>query len=1113
MNVIFISECDGRALKETRRILDQFAERRGIRTWQTAITQDGLDTVRKLLRKTARKNTAISCHWIRGKDHSELMWTIGDQSHFGQNGAVPTNTTKVKKLRADLENNWHSLTDIYLLSALASLMHDLGKACKAFQERLKKPDVAEKNLYRHEWISLCLFESFVGNAQDDQEWLNRLINQSDADIETWTAHLITDPAKIDAHQPFLSLPPLAKAIGWLILTHHRLPQGDKIFSEKVLDELPDCIKPSWNQRTEGNNANPVPYWTFEHGLPVSTRLWKKRAAKISTRLLERSKHVKRTDYINDQFIMHLSRLCLMIADHHYSSLTKDGRVCGEENYPLFANTTRIKGSSPTLNQHLDEHLLGVESVAGKVSHMLPTLVSKLPRLAKHRKLKQRSKTEQFRWQDTAADKALVISQDTQENGAFVVNMASTGCGKTLANARIMYALSDKNKGWRCAFALGLRTLTKQTGKEYRQKLGLSDEDVAILVGGYETDALQNILSKIAELTGSESSQDLFPEDGYVIYDGAVESETYISTIFAKDNARKLLSAPILSCTIDHLVPATEGTRGGRQIAPMLRLLSGDLVLDELDDYDILDLPAVSRLVNWAGLLGCRVLISSATLPPSIVTGMFDAYQAGRKSFNRNRAQSERASDYIPSMFIDEFNCTSNNITTAEEFSSLHQKFAEKRYGKLKEAAPKRLGLIIDIERTNSSKEGVLKDVAQSILKNALSLHQYHHQVDAASGKTISFGLVRLANIDPLVQVAQNLYGLTPPADTKIHLCTYHSQHLQFMRSDIEQQLDQVLNRRDPNSLFGLPLIRRELNQSSATNHIFIVLASPVAEVGRDHDYDWAIVEPSSERSIIQLAGRIKRHRPYICEQPNILLFNQNIKGLNGRSPSYTKPGFEDSDRFKLSSSMLRDLLTEDELPVIDSRPRILERLSLNANGNLADLEHSRLRKVMLPEKKKALSAASARAGKPMEIYEIQAHSWWCHPKSSLSALLQNAQRFRSSQSEDIDLVFIPNEVTNRFELHEITTDNYKTTLTKVDRQMLHRPEDQAFENPMVVPWCHSKLDESIERLAEGLNIEPEQFARKYARVCLPRYAGESTSVKWQFHPYVGFSRFAESKHL
>lgn len=72
MNILLISQCDKRALTETRRILDQFAERRGERTWQTPITQKGLDTLRQL-RKTARKNTAVACHWIRGLDHSELL--------------------------------------------------------------------------------------------------------------------------------------------------------------------------------------------------------------------------------------------------------------------------------------------------------------------------------------------------------------------------------------------------------------------------------------------------------------------------------------------------------------------------------------------------------------------------------------------------------------------------------------------------------------------------------------------------------------------------------------------------------------------------------------------------------------------------------------------------------------------------------------------------------------------------------------------------------------------------------------------------------------------------------------------------------------------------------
>ena len=42
MNVLLVSQCDKRALTETRRILDQFAERRGDRTWQTPITRAGL---------------------------------------------------------------------------------------------------------------------------------------------------------------------------------------------------------------------------------------------------------------------------------------------------------------------------------------------------------------------------------------------------------------------------------------------------------------------------------------------------------------------------------------------------------------------------------------------------------------------------------------------------------------------------------------------------------------------------------------------------------------------------------------------------------------------------------------------------------------------------------------------------------------------------------------------------------------------------------------------------------------------------------------------------------------------------------------------------------------
>lgn len=133
MNILLISQCDKRALTETRRILDQFAERRGDRTWQTPITQAGLETLRRLLKKTARRNTAVACHWIRGLDHSELLWVVGDARRFNTMGAVPTQSTRRNILRHEDENDWHTAEDIQLLARMAALLHDLGKACASFR--------------------------------------------------------------------------------------------------------------------------------------------------------------------------------------------------------------------------------------------------------------------------------------------------------------------------------------------------------------------------------------------------------------------------------------------------------------------------------------------------------------------------------------------------------------------------------------------------------------------------------------------------------------------------------------------------------------------------------------------------------------------------------------------------------------------------------------------------------------------------------------------------------------------------------------------------------------------------------------------------------------------
>ena len=135
MMVIFISQCEKKALKRTRRILDSFAERIGDNTWQTVITEDGVGTVRKLLGQSASKSTAVACHWLRSRSRSQLLWVVGNKGKFNDMGITPVN--KTRKPITQIESDWHYLALIKSLSALAALFHDWGKATILFQEKLK----------------------------------------------------------------------------------------------------------------------------------------------------------------------------------------------------------------------------------------------------------------------------------------------------------------------------------------------------------------------------------------------------------------------------------------------------------------------------------------------------------------------------------------------------------------------------------------------------------------------------------------------------------------------------------------------------------------------------------------------------------------------------------------------------------------------------------------------------------------------------------------------------------------------------------------------------------------------------------------------------------------
>lgn len=224
MMVTFVSQCQKNALKKTRRVLDSFANRIGDNAWQTIITQEGLNAVQKLLKKTASKSTAVSCHWIRSRSRSDFLWVVGNKNEFDENGVVPVNygmTTRfigereimIDKIYANTNGqrlDQHLFAVGYLAKALiekilpqdktlseavylAGCWHDIGKIDENFQnwvvKELKKQkkykDISdegehiEKGVFswekypRHNEFSLLLFE-ILSNFDLNKESLERI---------------------------------------------------------------------------------------------------------------------------------------------------------------------------------------------------------------------------------------------------------------------------------------------------------------------------------------------------------------------------------------------------------------------------------------------------------------------------------------------------------------------------------------------------------------------------------------------------------------------------------------------------------------------------------------------------------------------------------------------------------------------------------------------------------------------------------------------------------------------------------------------------------------------------------------------------------------------------
>lgn len=1109
MMVTFISQCEKNALKKTRRVLDAFADRIGDNTWQTVITEDGLLTVKKMLRQTASKSTAVSCHWIRSRARSQFLWVVGNKSEFNEQGIVPVNTTKRNLLHENSENDWHYLPLIKALTGLAALFHDWGKATQLFQQKLKpnSKNAFKGDPIRHEWISVLLLNAFIQMTKSDNDthWLTALAN-GEVDEEQLKKLVMQQRLK-----PLSDLPPVAQLVTWLIVSHHRLPLPKKqkhndYLSEKAesLTQMLARISKEWgyeNCRYDPESEKEyqtrlAACFSFPFGLISNSKPWLSQVKKWSKRLLDNKSQAQQSiDNGCYRLILNHARLCLMLGDHYYSS--QDADKNWQNNTGLFANTDR---ATRQLKQKLDEHLVGVARNALTTAHLLPAFEQEPPVAQDIQSLRKRSPLN-FKWQDTAVEKInawqQTISQETKYKfGFFAVNMASTGCGKTFANAKIMRALSSDGQSLRFVLALGLRTLTLQTGDEYRQRVGLDNSELAVLIGSRAVMELhQQAKSDLAktsdENTGSASQESLLDED--IDFDCALP-EQKLSTVLTCDRDKQFLYAPVLACTIDHLMAATETKRGGRYILPTLRLMSSDLVIDEIDDFTGDDLIAIGRLIHLAGMLGRKVMISSATIPPYMAEGYFKAYRDGWQLYCKTRD----ASNIIGSAWIDEFstqvhtNKQSETSHSIKQYRQDHALFIEKRIKKLNKQPAKRKVDITDCQSIIDNHQGQAhqqSDVIESkqqayfdlIAQSALSKHQQHHFTDAATKLNVSFGVVRVANISPCIELTKYLLEKDWSDNTEVRVMAYHSQQVLLMRSVQEQHLDAVLKRKEkaneaPQSLSNT-VIRQHLvtvqKQSPNVEHVlFILVATPVEEVGRDHDFDWAVIEPSSYRSIIQLAGRVKRHREGEVTQPNISLLQYNWKGLKDQhlenNKVFNRPGFE--ELMPLKTHNVSHLININEMAQrLDAIPRISLPSYLTTQyiktlkqaTSLAELEHAATWQWL----------ASYQLTDPSSLNGYLNQHWF------LTALPQTLAPFRQSEpSLKVFLTF--DEYQQQYKFCEKDDQGYPVVREDILNIERHPLNELATDRL----WFKRDFDQSCTQLSQTQEISKRIISLRYGEL-------------------------------
>lgn len=904
MHIVIISACEKKALTKTRAVLDSYAIRTGQSSWQAPMTMEGLKEIRMALKKSATRQTAVAAYVNYGVRRMKLAWVVGSKHKFNLQGAYPVASTKKQQKQLHIPN-WIKAAS--LLAGAAGDVHDIGKASQHFQHKLSPKMAGQKvkDQIRHEWLSLKILQAMRANGwQWQQAWQNL-----DRRIDKLSLGHREEIKKVFLQNEL-------EAVDYLVVTHHGLLGDRQNFSSlHVRNNLPSDEQ-----------------ITCAGDLPAS--IFKSHRHRIE-RLAKQTEFAKDNTLYWKALSLH-ARAALIHADHVVSAEQFSEHL--PENIALFANTKFKKDAKGKLekvqDQPLDWHL---QQVGDRSAYIATKMFTDLNFAGLSEQtveyICQASTENRFLWQNHVANALQKQINKIPDTPCLMLNVAGTGSGKTRMNLRAACILRPHDP--RIAIALNLRSLTLQTGEALQQSMNLSEDEIAVVIGDKTTQHLFN--QRNAQDVGIDDDENL-AEPIFDAYGEVEDLPAWLIPLYTQHHkgrkgidktAQTVLTSPLLVSTIDYLVAAGEPHRQGHHVKALLRLISSDLILDEIDGYEPKSLMAVLRLVQLAAMYGRHVICSSATLSSTVADSVYRAFESG---LEMREALYQTPQKFMLAIADNELKPKIQIIETGKKFQ-----FIQHYYQHLNElqqilveksAQPYRLATLAHIEKPTVS------NWKSTILEHTKELHQQHSWHVKKTDKNISFGLIRVANIKHAIDLAKHLTEQLPYAK----IACYHANDWLISRFHKEQRLDFLLARHKKGTkrptgnehIYTDDEICSIIEESQSDDIPFIVIATPVEEVGRDHDFDWAIIDVSSIQSIVQTAGRVNRHRLNVVKQPNIVIpqFNYRYcqnKENNRKASAFTRPGYEGyadpEEHYKTQD--LSKLLpwSQDNTLVIDARLR------------------------------------------------------------------------------------------------------------------------------------------------------------------------------------------------